>query len=440
MTNGGGAPLGTCPLCKGKDPSLLYAGDINKIHTYIAGKGIKVAMWGDFLLESVRNVGVNDRVSSTGVKYQTPGGLRPEVVKEKIPKDILILNWFWNKEAPERELNNFGFKQIYGNFTPDITNWDARTKKFNLVGGAPSSWAATNEFNFGKDVIWEYLGCANFVWSNHSVNITDLPAIASGLMPFVRSNLSGKRIPSKDGDPIETIDISPKFNLSKDSKDFSFNLGSLITGEAKSQEKIFKLDNSAKGSGNCAIAVSSVGTGEHPLPSVIEGIPINEDVSSLMFLQACALPSNNSKAYFDIPDFFDSADLLGWYEVVYEDGFKTIVPIQYAVNILEYNPEKKMLDKMKAMTGSSQTIVCSQADPVNCSSSVKDNPITFYAFEWVNPRFGKKIKEVNLHGTENYQTLLEHFSSVDTEPMKSNAIILAGISMVKKREKIQPGN
>ena len=35
--------------------------------------------------------------------------------------------------------------------------------------------------------------------------------------------------------------------------------------------------------------------------------------------------------------------------------------------------------------------------------TLKDNPITFFAYEWVNPRFGKKIKEVNLHGTVNYQ-------------------------------------
>ena len=49
-----GAPLGVCPLCKGKDFSELFAGDINKIHDYLAAKGIKIAMWGDYLLESVR--------------------------------------------------------------------------------------------------------------------------------------------------------------------------------------------------------------------------------------------------------------------------------------------------------------------------------------------------------------------------------------------------
>jgi N-acetyl-beta-hexosaminidase len=43
-----GAPLGVCPLCRGKDYSDLYAGDVSKIHNYLASKGIKTAMWGDF--------------------------------------------------------------------------------------------------------------------------------------------------------------------------------------------------------------------------------------------------------------------------------------------------------------------------------------------------------------------------------------------------------
>jgi hypothetical protein len=68
-----------------------------------------------------------------------------------------------------------------------------------------------------------------------------------------------------------------------------------------------------------------------------------------------------------------------------------------------------------------------------------NNPITFYAFEWVNPRYGKIIKEVNLHGTVNYQALQQDYGKPVTEPMKSNAILLAGISKVKKREIRIPG-
>jgi len=434
-----GAPLGVCPLCKGKDFSDLFAGDIIKIHDYLAGKGIKIAMWGDYLLESVRDKGPQNRTSSTGVKYQTPGAMRPEVVKDKIPKDILVLNWFWIDQLKEMELKNFGFKQIYGNFTPNISKWDERIKKIDLAGGAPSSWAATNEFNFGKDLILDFLGCANFVWSSHTVSQRDLAAIVSELMPFIRANLSGKRIPSKDGDAIETVNISSKFNLSKESKVLNINLSSFKSGEAKYQKKVFNLVNSSKESGNCVAAISIVGKGENPLPNKVEGLSINEDVSSLLFLHACALPCENQKAYFNIPDFFDTADLLGWYEIVYDDGFRITVPIQYGVNILEWNPYgENRLDKMEGETGAPQNMYCYEADPVICSSNTKDNPITFFALEWVNPRFGKVIKEVNLYGTVNYQATQTDYGKPVYKPLKSNAIMLAGISKVKKREVIGP--
>ena len=435
-----GAPLGVCPLCKGKDFSELFASDINKIHDYLAGKGIKVAMWGDYLLESVREAGPQNRTSSTGVKYQTPGAMRSAVVKEKIPKDILVLNWFWVDQEKEMELKNFGFKQIYGNFTPNISNWDERIRKIDLEGGAPSSWAATNEFNFGKDLILDFMGCANFLWSKHSLIQRELAGIVTGLMPEVRANLSGKRIPSKDGDPVEALDISSRFNLPKNSKAFNLNLMSFKSGEVLNRSQKFNLYNSPGTPANCAIAVGATGTGDNPLPFLVEGIRINEDVSSLIFLHACALPSENQKAYFNIPDFFDSADLLGWYEIIYEDGFKAIVPIQYGVNIMEWNPGgEERLDKREGETGSPQNMYCYEADPVICSSDPINNPVTFYAYEWVNPRFGKKIRQINLQGSINYQALQTDYGKPVTEPMKSNAILLAAISKVKKRELLKPG-
>ena len=65
---------------------------------------------------------------------------------------------------------------------------------------------------------------------------------------------------------------------------------------------------------------------------------------------------------------------------------------------------------------------------------MNENPISFFAFEWVNKRFGKKIKEVNLHGSDHYQALTQDYGKPVTEPMSANAILLAGISKVKKRE------
>ncbi|MFC2116267.1 glycoside hydrolase family 20 zincin-like fold domain-containing protein [Bacteroidota bacterium] len=436
-----GAPMGLCPLCKDKDYPELYAREVAKIHGYFAEKGIKIAMWGDYLLESVREKAVQNRVSSTGVKYQTPGAVPPELVKELIPKDILIFNWFWSNEERDQELHDLGFTQLYGNFKYSISNWDERIEKFDVAGGAPSSWASTNEFNFGKDQLMDFLGCANLIWSKHTIDKADLAGIVRELMPSIRSNLSAARIPSEDGDAVEPIDISSRFNLANDSKVFKVDLSTLKSGEVNSRAKVFDLAKSAEKPGQCAIAVGSVGPDENPLPPEVRGIPVNEDVSSLIFLHACALPGGNQKAYFNIPNFFDTPDLMGWYEVVYEDGFKEIVPVQYGVNILEWNiAATNRIDTREGRTGSAQNSYCYLADPIQCSTDESGNPITFFAYEWVNPRFGKKIKEVNVFGSVNYQAQQRDYGTVVSAPMPSNAILLTGISKVKKREAFKPGD
>ncbi|MES2005603.1 MAG: beta-N-acetylhexosaminidase [Bacteroidota bacterium] len=435
-----GAPTGVCPLCKGKDYSKLYAGDVQKIHNYFAKKGIKTAMWGDYLLESVREKGTQKRTSSTGIKYETPGALPPSVVKEMIPKDILIFNWFWIDQVKEKELNDMGFTQVYGNFTPNISNWEKRTKQIRLAGGAPSSWAMTNEFNFGKDLMLDFLGCANLMWSSQPIEPIDFPAVVWDLIPSIRTNLSAKRVPSQDGNQVEPVTISPYFNLSKESKLFDVNMHHIKQGQLKKDTKLFTLATKS-GTDNCVIAVSSVsgpGKETNGLPQKVEGISIDEDVSSLIFLHASALPAGNQKAYFNIPNNFDSPDMLGWYEVVYEDGYKETIPVQYGVNIMEWNPGSiQSLDTLEGETGAPQKAYCYQADPVKSSTDPKDS-LTFFSFEWVNKRFGKKIREVNLYGTVRYQALQQNYGNVETAPMKNNAILLAAISKVKKREPILP--
>jgi len=58
---------------------------------------------------------------------------------------------------------------------------------------------------------------------------------------------------------------------------------------------------------------------------------------------------------------------------------------------------------------------------------MKEQPITFFAFEWKNSRFGRVIKEINLKGTR-------HYLNYKNKPIDENAIILLAISQVKKRE------
>ena len=132
--------------------------DITKIHDHLAKKGIRTAIWGDHLLESVTEKEFQTWKISAGYQYKIPGALRPEQVLKLIPKDILIFNWFWDETANDRQVSEFGFEQVYGNFRADINDWKSRDNIKGLLGGAPSSWAATTETNFGKDQLVDFLG------------------------------------------------------------------------------------------------------------------------------------------------------------------------------------------------------------------------------------------------------------------------------------------
>ena len=60
------------------------------------------------------------------------------------------------------------------------------------------------------------------------------------------------------------------------------------------------------------------------------------------------------------------------------------------------------------------------AEAVDCGAS------TLFAYEWVNPRMGKVVKEVRLRGTAG-------FRDTKNKVTPDNAIILAGMSITKKR-------
>jgi hypothetical protein len=196
---------------------------------------------------------------------------------------------------------------------------------------------------------------------------------------------------------------------------------------------VFNLPAPAIKTDKCLIAVGTQGVGENILTTKSNSIPINDDVSSLIFLHASARYAENKCADYNLPDYFDSADLLGWYEVIYEDGYKEIIPVQYGVNILSWSTNPPLDTYWK------NPVFCYAANAVNCSVDMKNNPVTFYAYEWVNKRYGKVIREVNLYGSTNFQSTRYWYGmNVLFDPMPGNAIILAGISKVLKRKPFVP--
>lgn len=405
-----------CELCRGKDYNELYAMDLNRIHKYLSKQGIQAAIWGDHLLESVYGKNFQVWKSSTGYEYKIPASLRPDQVERLIPKDILIFNWFWNDVNNDKQVSQFGFRQVYGNLRADIGQWDQRKTIQGVLGGAASSWAGTTEGNIGKDQIFDFLGGANLLWSKHYLSIDSLAFVSEPLANDINRRLSGKILPSDNGCHVKMLDISSHFNSSLTGGIDSLNGSDLLSGDVRVGNKLYKVNSPSEQGRRAVVAGTQKG---EVVPNAIQAIEINDDVSSIMFLHACAREAVNRKAYDMIFNFDDSAELLGWYEIVFEDGFVEAIPIRYGVNILDWRWRQRIMKNEKEKAKYSQNKYAYSAAAAECSKD-KLRPVTFFAFEWENARFGKKIKSINLKSAEFTKD-------------NGNAILLLALSVCEKK-------
>ncbi len=422
-------PVGLCPRCRGKDIRELYGEDVRKIHDYLAAKGVRMAMWGDMLLEGVRGVGLQKKKAPDGFAYEAPGGMTREQVARLIPKDILIFNWFWSAEGSEwnakqaegfeARLEDMGFEEIYGNFTPGMENFAARIARNSIRGGAPSAWFATNEAGFGKDLLPELLSGAHDLWRGEAIDGRDLSGLIQRMAPDIRIRFRGVQPPSQTERTIEPVSIAAGFNAGLTEKALGVDLTAMNHGAVSFGNTPFQLSGDANRS---VVVVGVDGAGGTGLPKESGNIAIGVDATSLIFLHAAARAATNKESFRLIYDPDDTADLLGWYEIVYADGFVATIPIRYGVNIQEWN--------WAARTSASD--YCYGADAV-ALGGVGNKAITFFAYEWTNPRLGQTIASVRLKGTTGFRGGSSRFINGFGPVIPSNAIYLKAISAVRKR-------
>ena len=421
-------PVGLCPRCKDKDIRERYGEDVRKIHDYLQSKGIRLAIWGDMLLEGVRGKGLQPKKTPDGFAYSTPGAMTPEQVERMIPKDILLFNWFWSgseggdSEAKaqgfEAELDKLGFQEVFGNFAPGMKQFESRIQRASIIGGAPSAWFATNEVGFGKDLLSDFLSCAHMLWRGDSLDGRELSGTVQELVPEIRVRFQGEEPPSITEASSEPIPMAASFNFGSVDAGLGIDLTGMKTGAVRLGKMSFDLaSNQPKG----VATVGTDGDKKTGLPREVS-VKIGQDATSLLFLHAAARPATNKESFRLLFDQDDTADMLGWYEVVYEDGFVTTIPIRYGVNIAEWNWEKR----------TSARDYCYGADAVQLGGS-GPNPITFFAFEWKNPRLGKRIEEIRLKGTTGFRGGDADFTNNFGPVIPSNAVMLKALSIVKKR-------
>lgn len=131
--------LAKCDLCKGKDPVELYVGDIKKINDYLNGRGILALMW----CEKTYEVRLPNGWPIGGTGNPLVDIPRLVDCADKIPKSVILLDWYWGNVGPEEEQRNidYGHRMFYGNVCAgSIKQYRKRPKE--IEGGFASNWGS----------------------------------------------------------------------------------------------------------------------------------------------------------------------------------------------------------------------------------------------------------------------------------------------------------
>lgn len=156
--------IALCDKCTGKDPVELFVGDIVKINDYLHTKGVRAMMWCDKLLHAyVDGIPV-------GGSYREEFGI-PEMYpsREKLPNDIILLNWYWSLCDPDDQkylTDSLGFEMVYGNYVA-IEHQNYREVSQSVKGAFCSNWGySEEEYMQRNQQNYALVTTAYVLWSN----------------------------------------------------------------------------------------------------------------------------------------------------------------------------------------------------------------------------------------------------------------------------------
>lgn len=387
---------GLCPRCKNEDTAGLFARDVIKIHGYLREKGVEVSMWADHLLSDHTGEARKFFKEDEDMLVDFPTTWQ---AREHLPKDILMLNWGWSRSPnTDAELTNAGFKFIYGNFRAfAFEDFDQRARNPQVQGGEVSPWAADDpEFYAANGAFAELVAAAGSFWSEPTPNHDSLTMAALTRMEWVRSFFA----PWNELDPRECRRTSQPIDLS-----------CAANGPAEAGVEACDFERISEGMLSAAGVEWKIGGGERRFvvgQRLKEGpddraiIPVGHRFDALAFLHTASAPGKKLPGHRIMNAPSETAELLGWYEIRYEDGLRVPVEMRYGTNIVEWNGFRA-LDSLTIPT---------TADPVffgNDPASARGLRVAV-ALEVRNPRPHLVIDSISLRGaigeTESRPVLL----------------------------------
>jgi len=191
-----------CPACRRRSGHELLAGDVSRIHDFLAARGVRTAMWGDKLMNHRRKSGRWGPVCGLAGRRACPetgeAWAQPATWKaiDHIPADVLILDWYWGLyPASERYFRERGFEVCFGNYDPTrMTDFDRRARPAGVLGAEASSWCEVSPEAFGHNGIFGRLFVtAGALWTGRRAGPQEAAELTAGRLPAEIDRLTGRK-------------------------------------------------------------------------------------------------------------------------------------------------------------------------------------------------------------------------------------------------------
>ena len=350
--------IGVCEKCRGKDPARLYADDVNRIHDYVASKGLTMMLWGDML--------------HTATKYKTPPAI------DWIPKDIVMLDFIWyfhmDLDLEERLLNH-GFPVLLGNlYSSHFPRFEKRIRQEGILGGEVSTWVAVTEEAFALEgKLYDLVYTANMLWSAayRSEARTAYDQCAAALLRQMRPMIHGDPVlpASKTYHPISLKSVPGSCQLNKEEQQ------TLERWKSPWIKDIIHFETVLHATAETALC---------PRRSRYE-IPVGKTADGFLFVHAC------DGAGSRIP--WEKLDIAGEYQICYADGGSVRLPIQYGGNAAELL--RRYGAPLKSPYFRHEGYLATYfADPAVCGKTACGEDFTLYGWEWRNPEPERRISSI----------------------------------------------
>lgn len=341
--------------------TILFLESVNRLHSYLRGKNVKTALWGDMLLH---------RSESSDMAANAP---TPEIAQQRrkgLPSDIIIADWHYSPEPKERYrslqvFQSHGFPVIATTwYNPENIYHFARAAiDQKAMGLLQSTWAGYNSHEGVLKTEFRqfaaFILAAEYAWSGSPQPPNQLPYRAAQVF---RDHWR---------DPVR-ITGQTRF-WSADLRRFASSLPASLANLPTGQQWFGDIPYSIAGRAGQPVGLTLAGrllaTDRTGLPKSIT-LTIGKKAAWLCFIHTCAYPTTKREA--------------ARYVIRYTDGRCISVPLDYG-------------DHIRAVSDPGEVIT---ADAAWIGKDARGDPLSVQSLLWRNPFPNSPIRAIELHASD----------------------------------------